>query len=356
METINVCLVGCGAVTKGHLQAFQKIPNTRVTSIVDINERQAERVAKEWKVPKLFTTLSDALSQDDIDVVDIATPPQIHASQAVEAMEQGKSVIIEKPMTTTLEDAQKILDCYHKTGSKASVIHNWLFDQPTLAAKSMVAEGRIGEIFNVEVEAMQTLEDEMACNKNHWVHKLHGGRFSEMLAHPIYLVREFLGNETKIENVYSSKIGEYPWLKSDELTGTFSADGKIGRMYASFNSPQEMININLYGQNGIINLDLCNFTVRLRHKRKAARFQKGMDTLTQANQMIKCTAANSLKIASNRWVTGHDSFMKFFVDYLRGEGKPPVSIEDGYEVVRLTLEMCESIVGQEQERQTKSRL
>ncbi len=350
MDKLKVCIVGCGAVTEGHLKAWKKIPNAKVTSVIDLNERLAKKTAETWKVQKYFQSLTDALSKDDMNIVDIATPPQIHAAQAVEAMEHGKHVIIEKPMTMTSQDAKKILDCYRRTGVKAIVLHNWLFDQPTLTAKSIIKEGRIGRVFDIEVEAMQTKDDPMAADQRHWVHRLHGGRFSEMLAHPIYLIREFLGEQMQIQNIFTSKIGEYPWMKSDELTATFSANGRIGRCYASFNSPQEMININIYGEKGIINVDLYNFTLRLRHQRKAARFEKGIDPLIQANQLVKCTAANSFKIACNRWITGHDSIIRFFSDYFAQAGNPPVSIENGYEVVKLTEEVCKTIVDQEQMR------
>ena len=353
MDKIGVCIVGCGAVAEGHLKAWRKVADSKVLCVVDLNDSLAKKTADNWKITNHFTKLSDALSLNELNVVDIATPPQVHAPLAIEAMEAGKNVLIEKPMTMTLKDAQKVVDCYHKSGVKAAVLHNWLFDQPVLAAKAMVKEGRIGKVFGMEVEALQTKEDSMASDQHHWVHSLQGGRFSEMLAHPIYLLREFLGKEIEVEHIFTSKIGSYPWMKSDEITATFSSNGKIGRAYASFNSPQEIININLYGEKGIINLDLFNFTVRLRMKRKAARFEKGVDSLVQADQLIKCVAGNSFKIACNRWLTGHDSYIKFYSDYLLKNDKPPVSIEDGFEVVNLLDKMCENIVAEENLRAKK---
>ena len=75
---------------------------------------------------------------------------------------------------------------------KAGVIHNWLFEPPVLEASSLAKKGRLGEVISVGVEALSTKDDSMAANKQHWCHVLPGGRFSEMLAHPISLMKHFL--------------------------------------------------------------------------------------------------------------------------------------------------------------------
>jgi len=340
MREINVAVVGCGCVAEDHLKAWRRVRQARVVAVSDLNKSLARSTAEAWKIPQYCNSLSEVIECGKVDLVDICTPPQTHAVLAVQAMKAGINVLIEKPMTMTLKDAQEIVDSRKATDVKAGVIHNWLFDEPVLVASSFVQRGQIGEVFNVEVEALNTKEDSMTANEHHWCHRLSGGRFSEMLAHPIYLVRHFLGGEVEVWDVQVSKIGDYPWMKSDELCAIFRAGNKLGRAYASFNSSRDAIYVNLYGMEGILKLDIINSTVNVFPKRKTSRFNKGLDPLKQAFQLVEWTAKNAGKVAFKRWLSGHDTYIKLFAESLINGSDPPVSVEDGLAVVKTLEEMC----------------
>jgi predicted dehydrogenase len=342
MQELCVAVVGCGYVTNGHLEAWRKVHEARVVAVSDINEKLAKRTAELWKIPHSYSSLSELIEHTEIDVVDICTPPQVHAALAVEAMKAGASVLIEKPMTMTVRDAEKIVDCQKATGAKAGVIHNWLFDDPVLQGDSIIKKGKLGEISHIEIETLNTKYDSMAANENHWCHKLPGGRFSEMLAHPIYLMRHFLG-DVEVCDVQVSKVGDYPWMKSDELCATFRAGHKLGRAYASFNSSRDAIFINIYGRDAILKLELINSTVAFLPKREATRFSKGFDSLRQATQLIKSTTKAIVNVALGTWRSGHEEYINLFAEGLINDERPPVLIEDGLEVVKTLEKMCDMI-------------
>jgi len=342
MREINVALVGCGFVANDHLKAWRKIREARVVAVCDLNETMAKSTAKRWKIPRHYTSFSELMGQRTIDLVDICTPPQTHASLAVQAMKAGFNVLLEKPMTMTVKDAEEIVKCQKSTGMKAGVIHNWLFELPVLEADSLVEKGFLGELVNAEVEALSPKDDSMSANEHHWCHSLPGGRFSEMLAHPIYLLRHFLG-EVEVGDVYVSKVGDYAWMKSDEFYATFRVGNKLGRAYASFNAPRDAIFINLYGKEAILKLDIINATINFLPRRKTSRFNKGSDSLRQATQLIKSTAKNAAKIAFGRWLSGHEMCIKLFAYSLLSDSEPPVTVEDGLTVVKTLEKMCDMI-------------
>lgn len=343
MKNLNVALVGCGYVTIGHFQAWRQIPQANIVAVSDLNESLARATAEKWRVPHYYKTLSEIATEGGVDVVDICTPPQVHASLAVEAMNAGINVLIEKPMTMTVKDAQRIVDSQKATGVKAGVIHNWLFDAPVLAARSIVEKGELGEVLDVEIEALNTKEDSMAANERHWSHQLPGGRFSEMLAHPIYLLRDFLHGDVKCVDVEVSKVGGYSWMKSDELCATFKVGKKLGRAYASFNSSRDAIYVNLYGKEGILKLDVINSTLNVLPARKTSRLSKASDSLRQASQLVKWTAINAGKVATRNWYSGHDICIKLFAENLMANRAPPVTVEDGLAVIRTLEDMCKRI-------------
>jgi len=344
MQEITVGLVGCGFVANDHLRGWRKTRHARVQAVTDLNEALARSTAELWKIPNHYTSFSELVKNDNIDVIDICTPPQTHASLAIEAMSGGHNVLIEKPMTMRTKDAEEIVECQKKTGAKAGVLHNWLFDPPVIEASSLVKKGCLGEVTNVNIEALSTKYDSMVANEHHWCHRLPGGRFSEMLAHPIYLVRHFLGEgEVKIVDVQVSKIGDYEWMKSDELCATLKAGNNFGRVYASFNAPREAIFVNLYGTEAILKLDIINATLTILPKRETTRFSKGFDSLRQATQIAMSIAKNIAKIASGNWFSGHEMYIKLFAQSLSSNGEIPVTVEDGYEVIKSLEELCNRI-------------
>lgn len=305
MPEIKVAVVGCGFVANDHLKAWKKLRTARVVAVSDLDEALAKSTAAAWKIPSYYLSLSKLIESSNINLVDICTPPQTHAALAVQAMEAGLNVLIEKPMTMTVEDAEKIARCQKTTKVKAGVIHNWLFDPPVLKAVSIAKKGYLGELLSIEVEALAPSTDSMAANERHWSHRLPGGRFSEMLAHPIYLIRAFLG-ECEIRDVQTAKIGGYPWMKYDELCASFKAGDKIGRAYASFDAPRDAIFISLYGREALLRLDIINSTINVLPRRKTTRFGKGFDSVRQATQLTTSTFKNIAAIVSGRWLSGHD--------------------------------------------------
>jgi predicted dehydrogenase len=333
MREIDVAIVGCGYVAEGHLGAWRKVPEAKIVAVSDLNIELAKKTAERWRIPNYYSTISDVLNQTNANLVDICTPPHVHAPIAVEAMKAGKNVLIEKPMTMTVDDAKKIVKSQEETGVTAGVLHNWLFDEPVVIAKSMVEQGRIGEVFNIVVEALNTPMDSMVANRNHWSHRFPGGRFSEMLAHPIYLLRHFLGGELELGDVQVSKVGDYSWVKKDELCATFKVGQKMGRAYASFNSSRDCIYINIYGKKGIIKLDLINSLVNYLPKMELTRFNKGYDSLRQSSQITISTIRNSLKIAFRSWLSGHDRYIRLFSQSLLNQTAPPVTLADGLAVI-----------------------
>ena len=350
MHKINVAVIGCGYVANDHLKAWRKVHSARVVAVSDLNETLAKSTAEIWIIPHYYTSLSELIELGNIDLVDICTPPQTHRALAVQAMKAGFNVVIEKPMAMTVRDAEEIVKCQKTTGVKAGVIHNWLFEPTVLEADSFVKKGYLGEVFNVKIDVLSTKEDSMVANERHWCHSLPGGRFSEMLAHPIYLIRHFLG-EINVGDVQVSKIGDYPWMKSDELCATFKVGNKFGRAYASFNAPRDAIFINLYGDEAILKLEIIDATVNVLPRRKNSRFSKGFDSLRQAAQLTKSTVNNVVKIVFGRWLSGHDMYIKLFAESLVKDSEPPVTVEEGLKVVRTLEEMCGMIERAEKRHQ-----
>lgn len=341
-EKLRVCLVGCGHIAHQHLVAWNKIDEARVIATCDINKKAAKSLAERWGISQQYTLLSEAIQQEDISIVDICTPPQTHRSLAVQALESGCHVLLEKPMTMTTKEADDIIHSQKVSGMRLGVIHNWLFEPTVLKIRSILRGGGIGNIWGAQIKVLSTNIDSMITNKDHWCHKLPGGRFGEMLAHPIYLLRDFLG-PIKVENLSVAKMGPHPWVPWDELHIVFKCGNKLGTTYASFNSPRLVKTMDLYGTERILRVDTCSHTLLESAHILETPSSLALDVLRQVLQLSTSLVKNVGRFALGRWVCGHETYIRLFVKSLTEDVEPPVTLEEAYEVVRTIEEVCRRI-------------
>jgi 2-hydroxy-4-carboxymuconate semialdehyde hemiacetal dehydrogenase len=120
---MKVALAGQGAFGIKHLEAIQNIPGIEVVSLAGGRPAGTEEVAKKWKIPHWTSDFGETLKQPGIEAVIIASPTQVHAAQAIQAMRAGKHVLIEIPIADTLADSEEILHVAQQTGVVAMAGH-----------------------------------------------------------------------------------------------------------------------------------------------------------------------------------------------------------------------------------------
>ena len=145
---IRIGLIGAGQRGQNHLETYQQIPGAEIVAIADINEALTQRVAAEFKIPNVYTDYRDLLQRDDIEAVDICLHNNLHRPAAVAAMEAGKHVYCEKPMAGSYADAKIMYDTAQALGRKLAIQLYTLFKPETHAAKLLIDEGHLGELYH----------------------------------------------------------------------------------------------------------------------------------------------------------------------------------------------------------------
>lgn len=127
---MRVCVAGAaGAFGMKHLDAINCIDGVEVTSVV--GGRNLDKIrdfANERGIPHYTTDLAESLARDDVDAVILATPTQVHASQAIQCLEAGKHVMVEIPMADNIEDARRLVEVQKQTGLVAMAGHTRRFN------------------------------------------------------------------------------------------------------------------------------------------------------------------------------------------------------------------------------------
>jgi 2-hydroxy-4-carboxymuconate semialdehyde hemiacetal dehydrogenase len=125
---MKVCMAGVGAFAVKHLDALARIEGVEVVSLVGRREDATRELAEKRGIKHWTTRYENALALDEVDAVILTTPTQMHAAQGIQAMEAGKHVLIEIPMSDNLQDARALVAKQKETGLVAMVGHTRRFN------------------------------------------------------------------------------------------------------------------------------------------------------------------------------------------------------------------------------------
>ena len=153
---ISVAIIGTGGISVLHIKAFMAFPERcKIKHLVDIVPDKAEKRNEEFKLEAaVYASHKDILNNPDIDLVSICTPPSCHAEIAINCLNAGKNVIVEKPMAASLEECDAMLAAAEKSGKILSVIAQNRFRDNVANLKKVLDTGLAGKIVHAQVDSM----------------------------------------------------------------------------------------------------------------------------------------------------------------------------------------------------------
>lgn len=344
LDKLKIGIVGCGAIAQiTHIPSLMKLRRKVVVQAVcDKNEKLAKETAERYTIPKMYFDLSEMLSKEKLDVIDICTPPQTHTPLAVEAIKHGCHVLMEKPMALQTSDCDKMISASHKHGVKLCIVHNQLFTPPFLKAKRLVREGTIGKFIGMRI-FMSDPADQMILRKDHWIHRLPGGLIGETGPHAVYMSLAFL-NKVNNVGIYAKNFSEHPWAPFDEFRIELEGEEAISSVTISYASNRSDLYVDIFGTEGVLYLDLTSLLlVHYGSKRSVRPLAFARYSSNIAFQIARGVAANAFKLALGRLKLGHDVLIESFINSLLNDRQPPVTEEEGREVVRVMEMIVEEL-------------
>lgn len=335
VSKLKVAIVGAGFVAqKRHIPAFLRLKRyVSLTAVCDLNYELAREVAKKFGIPNAYSDLKEMLSKEQPDIVDVCTPPGAHAPVAIEAMEAGSHVLLEKPMASSLADCDKMIEAAKRNNVKLSVVHNQRFYPPVLKAEELVKSGVVGELTSIRILSL-TPRKEYLIHERHWIHKLPGGIIGETGPHVIYLSLVFVKNVRNV-NVIARKLSKYPWVLYDDYRIEIEGENITSSILISHATNYTASKMELYGTEYLLDLDLQSMHL-IKFKRSTLEPTTIATTsLNIAWQIVKGTLSNAIKVALGRPMLGHDIMVEKFVKSILYDLPVPVTPEEGRETVRI---------------------
>jgi predicted dehydrogenase len=162
MKDLNIGLVGYGFMGRTHSNAFLQAPRffdlpykPVLKAICARNEDRAKAFAANWGYESIETDWRALVARKDIDLIDIATPNDMHADIAIAAAKAGKMVMCEKPLARSAAEARPIVDAVEAAGVPNSVWYNYRRIPAVTLIKNLIDEGRFGRIFHYRAKFLQ---------------------------------------------------------------------------------------------------------------------------------------------------------------------------------------------------------
>ncbi|MBN1399231.1 MAG: Gfo/Idh/MocA family oxidoreductase [Anaerolineae bacterium] len=146
-DRIRVGVIGVGQQGQRHVQRYSEIPEAELVAVADLREEVGQAVAQQYGVPHVYTNYHDLLARDDIDSVDIILHNRLHKSVTIDALQAGKHVYVEKPMSWTYREAKEMYDTAQALGRKLHVQLAQIYTADTRGAKRLIDEGHLGELY-----------------------------------------------------------------------------------------------------------------------------------------------------------------------------------------------------------------
>lgn len=329
-DPVTFGIVGCGEITsKRRAEMFDETAGAEIGIAMDIVEELARDIGTRFDVP-WTTEFDDVLENTAIDAVYLAVPHDLHAPQAIRAAQAGKHVLVEKPIATSIAEADEMIETCQREDVALGVFLHRSFSETQERARKLLNEGLIGEIVGAEIEIMVDKDDSYweggytGRVETDWRKKKErsgGGVLSINGTHNIDALRQLTGLEC--ERVYA----EYDTFATDvEVEDFISAtlrydNGAIGTIHASSIAQRDPPDAKLradrvYGTEGTL---LVSNPIRLRTTRSTEYGEAGEWT------EVDVPVNNS----------DSDPLIGDFVDAVRSGREPRISGVDGLKALEV---------------------
>ncbi len=318
--TYRVALLGTKFMGKAHSQAYRNVnmyfsdaPRVERVVLCGRSAEETERASEAFGWQEASTDWRTVVARDDIDIVDVSTPGNMHCEMVVAAAEAGKHIVCEKPLANTLAEAERMVAAVEAAGVRHFLMHNYRRVPAVALAKRMVDDGRLGHIYHFRARYLQdwALSPDLELVWRFDAKLAGSGALGDLGAHIIDLGRYLCGEVAELAATSETFIKERPVAAGSSEMARVTVDdaaalcvrfanGAIGTLEASRFAPgrKNHNTFEINGSCGSLTFDLEN----LNHLRY---YSLGDQPDAQGFHEIIACSLGKHPYADNWWFDGH---------------------------------------------------
>ena len=243
MKKLGVAVIGTGQWGKNHARVYKELPSTELVAVCDVNAERAKAMAAQYSV-KAYSDSTKMLKDKSIEAVNVCTWSTILAQEAMNALSAGKHVLVEKPMATTPQQAEKLVQTAKDNGLHLTVGFLMRFIPGLQVIRESVGNKKIGELVCATAKRV-----------SQWPERIGDvGVVKDTAIHDIDVMR-FISGEDPI-SVYA-KMGSMRIKKFEDYAHIMLtyADGKSAFIESNWLTPYKTRSLTVTGSDAIMRLD-----------------------------------------------------------------------------------------------------
>lgn len=215
MDEVKFAIVGCGHIAHKHAQAIRALDGVKLAAVCDPNEDRVKKFVEEYQ-GEGYLNYGELLKRQDIQVINLCTPSGLHGEMALAAARARKHVLLEKPMTLSLQEADDLIEGCRANGVHLGVIHQNRFKPAVQYLKEAVEKGRFGKLTHGNATVRWNRGDQY-FQQEPWrgTRKMDGGTFLNQAIHNIDLLLWIMGpvksvfayTATRLRSIETEDVG-----------------------------------------------------------------------------------------------------------------------------------------------------
>ena len=333
---INVGIIGCGSIAKfRHAPEFASNPYVKLTAYYDPSTERAEELASKFG-GKPYRSIEEMLADKAVDAVSVCTSNQYHAPVTIAALNAGNHVLCEKPIATSIRDAEKMIEASRKSGKFLMIGHNQRLADAHIKAKEILGSGEIGSLLSFRTAFGHGGPENWSADKspNTWFFSKKDafvGAMGDLGVHKADLIRWLISDEIAEVKAFVATLdkknekGELIEVDDNAVCVLKSRTGIVGTLTASWTYYGKEDNSTvLYCTGGVMRIyDNPEFPIEVIKKNGETVYYKLRKIQTNADQT-------------------KSGIIDLFVDSIRNNTPPAISGEEGLAALKIILACMES--------------
>jgi predicted dehydrogenase len=330
MEKTKVALLGAGFIADIHLESYHRfVPEAEVVAVYTRDRAKAEAFARKHRIRRSFTDLDRAIEESDCEVVDVCLPNFLHHRAVMAAARAGKHVIVEKPLSMTLEEADEMIGECKKARRKLMYAEELCFAPKYERVRRLAGEGAFGRIY------MLKQAEKHSGPHSDWFYDIKqsgGGVLMDMGCHALAWFRWMLGGRPRALSVQAHlqtglihkgrTRGEENSLVIVEFDG--GTVGVAENSWAKHGGMEDSAEV--YGTGGVCYADLFQGNAALTYSEQGYGY---------AMEKAGSTKGWTFTIFEEAFNQGYPQELNHFIECVREDRPPVVTGEDGRAVLEL---------------------
>lgn len=241
--TIKTAVIGVGSMGRNHARVYWEMPDVNLVGVADTNQNISDTIAKRFGTNG-YNDFRKMLDKEKPEAVDICVPTSLHLEIALDVIQRGIHVLVEKPISTNVYEGKIMIEAAENAGVKLMIGHIERFNPAVMALKEQLANNRLGKVFNVgalrEGPLPQRINDV--------------GVVIDLAVHDLDIIRYVTNKE--IIRLYAETESGIHSKYEDQMSALLRlSDGTIGTLVINWITPTKIREFFVTGECGMFKVD-----------------------------------------------------------------------------------------------------